>query len=248
MSLNIKDIEFDYGKKNVLKGIGFSCNRGEVISIVGPNGSGKTTFLKCINRILEVKNGGVTFEKSNILGMEYEDVAKKIAYVPQMLKETFSVPVIDVIMMGRTPHIRWKVSDDDLDIVINIMKEMKIDDLAREPYSTLSGGQRQKVLIARALAQETDIYLLDEPISFLDIKNQIEVMKLTRKVAKEDNKIVVMVIHDLNMAKKYSDKILLMDKGQVVDFGASHEVLCKENIKKVYDVDVDIINEYIIPL
>lgn len=248
MDLNIKDVVFSYSKKEILKGIGFNCNKGEVVSIVGPNGSGKTTFLKCINKILDVKSGTVELNGENILKMPYEDVAKRIGYVPQMLKDNFSASVLDVIMMGRTPHIKWKVGDKDLNIVEKTMKEMAIDHLAKEEYSSLSGGQRQKVLIARALVQETEVYLLDEPISFLDIKNQIEVMEQAKKVAKEDNRIVIMVIHDLNMAKKYSDKIVLMKSGTVVDFGEANEVLNKENIKKVYDVDVNIVNGYIIPV
>lgn len=248
MDLNIKEIVFSYGKKEILKGIGFNCNKGEVVSIVGPNGSGKTTFLKCINKILDVKNGTVELNGENILKMTYEDVAKKIGYVPQMLKDNFAATVLDVIMMGRTPHIKWRIGEEDLNIVEKIMREMGIEHLAQEEYSSLSGGQRQKILIARALVQETEVYLLDEPISFLDIKNQIEVMEQAKKVAKEDNRIVIMVIHDLNMAKKYSDKIVLMKSGTVVDFGEANEVLNKENIKKVYDVDVNIVNGYIIPV
>ena len=204
-------------------------------------------MLKCINRILHAREGSVNIGEDDVFKMKCEDVAKNIAYVPQMLKENFSVCVIDVVLMGRTPHIKWKVGDKDLDIVINVMKKLGIEDLAYEKYSSLSGGQRQKVLIARALAQETDIYLLDEPISFLDIKNQIEVMNEARKVAKEENKIVIMVNHDLNMAKRYSDKIVLMNHGKVVDFGESREVLNCNNIKIVYGVDIDIINDYIIP-
>lgn len=248
MDLNIKDVTFAYSKKDILKNIGFSCNKGEVVSIVGPNGSGKTTFLKCINKILEAKSGTVELNGEDILKMRYEDVAKKIGYVPQMLKDNFSSNVLDVVMMGRTPHIKWKIGDNDLEIVTRTMREMGIEHLAKEDYGSLSGGQRQKVLIARALVQQTDIYLLDEPISFLDIKNQIEVMEQAKKVAKEENKIVIMVIHELNMAKKYSDKIVLMESGTLVDYGPSDKVLNKENIKKVYDVDVNIVNGYIIPV
>ena len=247
MNLKVSKIKFAYGKKDILNELSFSCKKGEVISIVGPNGSGKTTLLKCINRILEAKDGAVTIGEKDVLKMKYEEVAKNIAYVPQMLKESFSVDVIDVVLMGRTPHIKWKVGDEDVNLVIKVMQKLGIADLASEKYSNLSGGQRQKVLIARALVQETDIYLLDEPISFLDIKNQIEVMSEARKIAKDQHKTVIMVIHDLHMAKKYSDKIVLMNKGKVIDFGASEDVLNCKNIKKVYGVDTDIINGYIIP-
>lgn len=247
MNLKVSKIKFAYEKRDILNELSFSCKKGDLISIVGPNGSGKTTLLKCINKILQVREGNINIGGNDLLKMNHEEIAKKIAYVPQMLKENFSVDVLDVVLMGRTPHIKWKVSDKDLDIVMNIMKKLGIEDLASKKYSSLSGGQRQKVLIARALVQETDIYLLDEPISFLDIKNQIEVMNEARKVAKEENKIVIMVIHDLNMAKRYSDKVVLMDNGEVVDFGDTIKVLSCKNIKKVYGVDTDIINGYIIP-
>lgn len=248
MDLNIKDISFSYGKKEILSGINFNADKGDVISIVGPNGSGKTTFLKTLNKILKVKSGEVNFENENLITMNYENISKKIAYVPQMIKESFDSKVLDVIILGRIPHVKWKLSEEDLKIVIEVMKELNIENLAEENFNSLSGGQKQKVLIAKALVQETDIYLLDEPISFLDIRNQIDVMKTIEKIAKEKGKIIIMVIHDLNMARKYSTKVVLMNSGNVVDFGNSKEILNEKNIAKVYKIKTEIINDYIIVL
>ena len=179
--------------------------------------------------------------------MKQQDIAKKIAYVPQMTNDFFSGTVMDLVIMGRKPYINWNISEEDIKIVLDILDSMGILHLADKFYSELSGGQKQKVLIARALAQDTDIYLLDEPISFLDIKNQIEVMKMARNLAQK-GKIVIIVVHDLNMAMKYSDKILLLEDGYVISQGKPKEVLTESNIKKVYDVDVDIRGDYIVSI
>jgi iron complex transport system ATP-binding protein len=245
MNLIIEDINFRYKTKHILNNICLDIDFGNVVSIIGPNGCGKTTFIKCINKVLRPQSGKVLLNDEDLHLMKQKDIAKKFAYVPQMTNEFFSGSVIDLVLMGRRPYINWKVSDEDIKMVLDILDNMDIIHLADKRYSELSGGQKQKVLIARALAQDTDIYLLDEPTSFLDIKNQIEVMKMARELANQ-GKIVIIVVHDLNMAMKYSDKILLLEEGSVIASGKPNEVLTEENIKKVYDVDIDIVNNHII--
>lgn len=247
MSLRIENINFGYKTKHILNDVCLDAEFGNVVSIIGPNGSGKTTFIKCINKILKPKKGSVKLNEENLHLMKQQDIAKKIAYVPQMTNDFFSGTVMDLVIMGRKPYINWNISEEDIKIVLDILDSMGILHLADKFYSELSGGQKQKVLIARALAQDTDIYLLDEPISFLDIKNQIEVMKMARNLAKKE-KIVIIVVHDLNMAMKYSDKILLLEDGYVISQGKPKEVLTESNIKKVYDVDVDIRGDYIVDI
>lgn len=247
MSLKIENINFGYKTKHILNDVCLDVEFGKVVSIIGPNGSGKTTFIKCINKILKPKRGSVKLNGEDLYLMKQEDIAKKIAYVPQMTNDFFSGTVMDLVIMGRKPYINWNISDEDVKIVLDILDSMDIIHLADKFYSELSGGQKQKVLIARALAQDTDIYLLDEPISFLDIKNQIEVMQMSRELAKR-GKIVIIVVHDLNMAMKYSDKILLLENGSVIAQGKPKDVLTQENIKKVYDVNVDIKDNYIIAI
>ena len=247
MSLKIENINFGYKTKHILNDVCLDVEFGKVVSIIGPNGSGKTTFIKCINKILKPKRGSVKLNGEDLYLMKQEDIAKKIAYVPQMTNDFFSGTVMDLVIMGRKPYIKWNISDKDIQIVLDILDSMDIIHLADKFYSELSGGQKQKVLIARALAQDTDIYLLDEPISFLDIKNQIEVMQMSRELAKR-GKIVIIVVHDLNMAMKYSDKILLLENGSVIAQGKPKDVLTQENIKKVYDVNVDIKDNYIIAI
>ncbi|MGL4739228.1 MAG: ABC transporter ATP-binding protein [Sarcina sp.] len=245
--LELKNISFSYGKKQILKNVEFSANKGEFVSIIGPNGSGKTTLLKCINKINNPSEGEIIIDGEDVLKIRLEKIAKKVAYVPQMLNESYEVNVTDIIMLGRKPYITWSVRDEDMDIVTNIMNEMDILHLADKNFSELSGGQKQKVLIARALVQETPVYILDEPISFLDIKNQLEVLGKAKRFAKDGGKTVVVVLHDLNMAMAYSDKILLMKSGEKISYGTPKEVLTKENIKNVYGIDVEIYNNNIIP-
>lgn len=247
MSLQIENINFGYKTKHILNDVCLDVEFGKVVSIIGPNGSGKTTFIKCINKILKPKRGSVKLNGEDIYLMKQEDIAKKIAYVPQMTNDFFSGTVMDLVIMGRKPYINWNISDEDVKIVLDILDSMDIIHLADKFYSELSGGQKQKVLIARALAQDADVYLLDEPTSFLDIKNQIEVMQMSRELAKI-GKIVIIVVHDLNMAMKYSDKILLLENGNVISQGKPKDVLTQKNIKKVYDVDVDIKDNYIIAI
>lgn len=153
---------------------------------------------------------------------------------------------MDVVMMGRRPYIKWRVSDMDVEIVLAVLKDLALEELAHEQFQELSGGQKQKILIARALVQKPELYLFDEPISFLDIKNQIDIMELARKMVEKENKAVIMVVHDLNMAMRYSDQIILLKSGEVEAAGLPKSVLNQKHIKEVYGVDTRIIEDQFI--
>lgn len=246
--ISVDDITFEYQKDSpILKGVGFSCESGSLVCVVGPNGCGKTTFIKCINSILKPKSGNVVIDEESIVGLKREEIAKRIAYVPQMTGESVNATVLEIVIMGQKPNLGWKLKDEDIDNALSVLRELGLENIANKNYNDLSGGQKQKVLIARAIAQNTQVYLFDEPTSFLDIKNQYEIIRLAKKMA-EENKIVIMVVHDLNMALTYSDLVLMMSKGKVVGFDTPQKVLTKKNIYDVYDIDVDIIDErYIVP-
>lgn len=245
--LELKNISFSYGNKNILKNVGFTANKGEFVGILGVNGCGKTTLLKSINKINKISSGEIILDGQSVLSLKGDEIAKKIAYVPQMLGESYEVNVTEFLMMGRKPYVSWGFSENDVEIVEKVMKELNIEHVAKKSFNELSGGQKQKVLIARALVQEADVYILDEPISFLDIKNQIEVLKILKKLAVEKEKIVVVVIHDLNMAMKFAHKILLVKEGEAFAYGETAKVLNSKNIKAIYDVDVEIVSNNIIP-
>lgn len=247
MPLTVENLCFGYrSDKQILKGVSLSVESGELVSIVGPNGSGKTTLIKCINKINTPSSGKILFDDLDITKAKPWQIARKIGYVPQISSDSMSGSVIDYILLGRRQYLNWKVKDSDLAVIMSAMKKLDIVDLANMKFSELSGGQKQKVLVARALVQEPDAFLFDEPTSNLDIKNQIEIMSIAREIASKLGKTVIMVVHDLNMASHYSDKIALMSQGRIISYGAPRDILTVQNIKMVYDVEVGITKDNII--
>jgi iron complex transport system ATP-binding protein len=225
----------------------------EVLGMVGPNGSGKTTLLKCINKILEPNQGTILLDEQAIKKMSRLQVAKQIGYVPQA-QTTISeqLSVFEMVLMGRRPHITWQNSEKDNLKVWEALKTLNIDKLAMRNFYELSGGEQQRVLVARSVAQEAKVLLLDEPTSNLDIKHQLEVMELTQNLVETQGLAAVIAIHDLNLAARYCDKILMMKNGVIFAAGAPSTVLSVENIGEVYGVEVEINysrnNLFIVPI
>ena len=245
MDLDVNGIKISYNQIPVLNGMNFCMNYGEVLGILGPNGSGKTTMLKCINRLLTPSQGEILIEGNKVSQMKISEIAKYIGYVPQNVRNDMASPtVFEVVMMGRSPHIAWKPAHTDEDIVWNVLESLNIKDLAASFFDELSSGQTQRVLIARAIAQEAKILLLDEPTSNLDIKYQIEVMNLIKTLSRERMLGVCAIIHDLDLAMNYCDKIILMNDGLPVAFGTPDEVLTASQIKEVYGVEAIIDRTY----
>lgn len=241
MKINIEGLEFSYNGSPTLKDMNLKVNRGEFLSIIGPNGSGKTTFLKCMNRILNPDKGSICINQQELCELHRNEIAKQVGYIPQAEKGAFPISVFDTVLMGRKPHINWTPSSNDLKIVSDVMEMLELDDISMKNINELSGGQRQKVIIARALAQQPEILLLDEPTSSLDLKHQLEVLDITREQADNDVS-VIMTVHDLNLAARYSDKIIMMKDGEIFH-GGGPEILTPENIEPVYGVSVDVIRD-----
>ena len=241
MKLNINNIKFSYNSTPILDDVTFKLGCGEVLAIVGPNGSGKSTLLKCIDQILKPQCGVIMIDDKSIKDYKREDIAKKMAYVPQSNGGSFPATVFDTILLGRKPHIRWAPTSKDLKVVSKVINALKLENLVLRDINELSGGQRQKVIIGRALAQEPSILLLDEPTANLDLKHQLEVLKLVREQA--DNGVsAIIAIHDLNLALRYGDKVIMLNKGKVFAAGGL-DVLTPENIESVYDVKVRVITD-----
>lgn len=251
MRLQIRNLRFSYGSTEILRDINMGLNPSEVLGIVGPNGTGKSTLLRCIDRIL-IPEGEVLLDGQEISGMSRVEIAKRIGYVPQSMTGVFPATVFDMVLLGRRPHLSWRSSEEDIDKVLEMLDLMDIKDLAMRNFNETSGGQQQKVLIARALAQDVDILLLDEPTSNLDIKHQLEVMEILTELSKTKGISVMMAIHDLNLASRYSDRIIMLNGGGIRDVGDPASVLTAENIRSVYGVDVVVRNEdgkpYMIPM
>ncbi|AWW27597.1 ABC transporter ATP-binding protein [Acetobacterium carbinolicum] len=238
MNLQVEGLAFDYPCQNVLKGISFSMKRGECLAILGTNGAGKSTLLKCINKILKPQGGSVLIDQENIKAFKQSELAQRVAYVSQSNQST-TTTVFDSILIGRKPYIKWDVGKNDLNIVNETIKMLNLEKFALKNVDELSGGEYQKVLIGRALAQETDVLMLDEPTSSLDLKNQLEVLQLIKEIAYLKNITAVVTIHDLNLALRFADQYILLKDG-VIHAAGGKEVITEANIKEVYGVDVTV--------
>ena len=251
--LDVKELSAGYDGKIVIQGITLSLNKREVVSILGPNGAGKTTLLRCIEGVLPPSSGVVLVKDMPITLLNDKERGRIIASVPQTHKPTFPFKVLEVVLMGRNPYISgYKTpSKHDYEVAEAVLKEVGIYELKDRNYDELSGGELQLTLIARALAQEPEIILFDEPTAHLDFKNQIIVLSIIRKIVKQKNIAVLMVVHDPNLAMLYSDRVFLMDKGSVIANGKPEDVINYENIKRLYSFDVEIADangrKYILP-
>jgi iron complex transport system ATP-binding protein len=229
---------FDYGRTNVLKDVYLDASPGEILGILGPNGSGKTTMLKCINGILTPKQGRIAIAGEDVEGMRRVELSRKIGYVPQSSgNEICSPTVYEVVLMGRRPHVTWEYGDKDRTAVWKAMEEMDVKDISSQRFDRLSSGQAQRVLMARAIAQEVKVLLLDEPTSNLDVRYQIEVMRSVQSQVTKRNISACAVVHDLDLAMRFCDKVVLLNKGKVLAAGRTEDVLSPSNIKAAYGVD-----------
>ncbi len=236
MILSIAGVEFSYNGHPVLRDIRFRVEAGQILAVLGVNGAGKSTLLKCVNRVLKPAGGSILLDGREIREMDRNHLARRFGYVPQRRQEE-EMLVFDAILLGRKPHIKWTASAKDMEIVERVIHDMGLTALALRPVNKLSGGEAQKVLIGRALAQEPDVLLLDEPTTSLDVKNQLEIMGLLAKTVKERNLLALVSIHDLNMALRFADRFLMLKDGAVYGVVGRNEVT-EEMIREVYGVDV----------
>lgn len=234
--LEVKHLSFAYNGLAAVEDVSFAAPRGSVATLVGPNGSGKSTILKCITNILRPARGEVYVQGQPVACLKRREVARRIAYVPQRLAMTFPMTAFDVALMGRRPHLSWRASPHDLDVTWHVLRAVGIDHLATRYISEMSGGEAQKVFVARALAQEASLLLLDEPTSNLDVLHQLEIMDLAKRLSRDKGTTVLCAIHDLNLAARYADTIVMLTQGRVYASGAPEEVLTPGRIHEVYGV------------
>lgn len=244
MKITVKDLTFAYPGKTVLNGIDVELGHSEIMCIVGPNGCGKSTLLKCVESILIPQKGSILLNGVDVKTMQRCEIAKLLGYVPQTADQVFSSSVFDTVLLGRTPYSSWKGSDKDIDIVIDILTLMDLDDIALSEFNQLSGGQRQRVMIARALAQQPKALIFDEATSALDIAHQLEVMDILSNLAGGKGISVIMVVHDLNLASRYADQVVMMKAGTIHSKGTAKEVLTRKNIASVYGVNSVVDNHH----
>ncbi|MDR2020557.1 MAG: ABC transporter ATP-binding protein [Treponema sp.] len=234
--ISVKNISFSYGANDVLKDISFDVPQGECVGILGNNGAGKSTLITCLNKIRAPKTGRVYIDGRDIIKMGRLETARHISYVAQK-NELSQMTVFDSVLLGRKPYIKWAVSQEDMDICGAMIDRVGLSKFKLRYINELSGGELQKVVLARALVQHPRLLLLDEPTSNLDPRNQYEMLALIRRLARERSISVLIVIHDLNLALRYCDKFLFVRGGLVFSYGGG-EVMTPENIAAVYGMTV----------
>lgn len=245
--VDIKNIRFSYGKngKKILDDVSFHMEDGQCTAILGINGAGKSTLIKCIDRILRPQGGCVLVDGKDVFSMSGNEMARNIAYVAQNARSV-DMTVFDAVLLGRKPYIQWDATAHDREIAMEMLRRMKLEELALRNMTELSGGEAQKVMLARALAQQPRLLLLDEPTSNLDPRNQHEVLRTVREIANENKICVITVLHDLNLAIRYCDRFLFIKDAKLYSYGGM-EIVTPDAIGDVYDMHVHIIEAMGIP-
>ena len=237
MELVIDQISKAYGQQWVLDNVSFKMGDGEIVALVGPNGSGKSTLIKTLATILDPTAGTITLDGKEIRNIDPTELAKRVGYVPQSFSYTLYSTVFETVLMGRRRYITWSVSDEELSRVQQALDALEMGDLAGKFMDELSGGERQKVFIARALAQDPQVFLFDEPTSALDIRYQIEVMETMRRITREQKSSMIVAVHDLNLAYRYADAVVGLNRGKMIGYGKPQDILTPDCIRSVYSVD-----------
>jgi iron complex transport system ATP-binding protein len=241
MVLEVKSLDCGYGKKPVIRGVDLVVDDGEVTALMGPVGAGKSTLIKCMLGVARRFKGCVCVDGKASITMSHREWAKLIAYVPQMPERPYAVKVLNVVLLGRLPHMGLRPGKRDYEVAYEVLEKLGISHLSNSYVHELSGGQYQLVQIARALAQEPRVLLLDEPVTNLDLKHQVLVLETLRKIAREKGISILMSLHDVNLALKYSDRLVFMKDGKVVAYGLSPSTLGSSVIKEVYGVDTKVV-------
>ena len=253
--INIEKLNYSYGRKEVLKELSLDIDENKLTGIIGPNGCGKSTLAKNIIKYINGKFESFKIMDTDIRELSHKKIAQLISYIPQKSTIISNISVFDYVLLGRFPLLKnsWdNYSEKDYEIVENNISLLNIEELRDRNVETLSGGELQKVLLARALAQEAKILLLDEPTSALDLNNAVEFMKILKNISMKKEISVIIIIHDLNLASLFCDSLIILKDGRFIEKGSPKEVINEENIKSVYNLDCKVCyNEndkpYIIP-
>ena len=239
---DVKNISFSYNDEEIFSDISFSIQKGDVLCILGSNGTGKTTLIKCLNGLHDINSGEILINGENIKKLSFKQISKHIGYIPQAHVPSFPFNVFDVVLMGRAPYLNLTDSpkDEDKKIALDALKTLGIEDLKDKEYTNLSGGERQLVFLARVLCQKPDILILDEPTSHLDFGNQIKLLEIIDNLAKSGLSII-MSSHFPDHAFLSSTKVAIMKDRKFIDFGTPESVVTEENLRKAYSIDVKLI-------
>lgn len=229
-----------YGKKKVVEDVTVSIQRGKITSFIGPNGAGKSTLLSMVSRLLDADTGEVLIDQSNIKKMKSNDFSKIVSILKQSNYMNVRLTIRELVSFGRFPYSKGRLTDEDEKMVDQAIEYMALKDLENSYLDELSGGQKQRAFIAMVIAQDTEYILLDEPLNNLDMKHSVQIMKILRRLVDELGKTVVIVLHDINFASVYSDRIVALKDGKVVKDGPTSEIIQSTALKEIYDMDIPI--------
>lgn len=240
MSLEIKNLSFNYPGKRVLRDINLKVKtQGEVIAVIGPNATGKSTLFRCIAGLLKPAEGQVSLDGDAAQNIGQAAWSKRVCFTPQFFSSNAALTVFETILLAKKHLNGWRVEDQDIEAVSDILSELGIEHLAQAYISDLSGGQQQMASLAQAFIRSPDIFLLDEPTSALDLRHQLQIMHTVRKVTHERNTTTFVALHDLNLAARYADRLILMREGKIIEDGTASEVLSSARLGDTYGVNIE---------
>ncbi|HJF32893.1 MAG TPA: ATP-binding cassette domain-containing protein [Sporosarcina psychrophila] len=238
--IQVRELSKFYGKKAVVEKVNVNIHRGKITSFIGPNGAGKSTLLSMVSRLLDADTGEVLVDNDNVKRMKSNEFSKRVSILKQSNFMNVRLTIRELVSFGRFPHSRGRLTAEDLRLVEQAMDYMGLMDMQNDYLDELSGGQRQRAFIAMVIAQDTDYILLDEPLNSLDMKHSVQIMKILRRLVDDLGKTVVIVLHDINFASVYSDRIVALKEGRVVKDGPTNEIITSDSLKDIYDMDIPI--------
>ncbi|MGN7410136.1 MULTISPECIES: iron ABC transporter ATP-binding protein [unclassified Sporosarcina] len=238
--IQVRELTKAYGNKAVVEKVSVDIHPGKITSFIGPNGAGKSTLLSMVSRLLDADTGEVLVDNNNVKKMKSNDFSKRVSILKQSNFMNVRLTIRELVSFGRFPHSKGRLQAEDIQIVNQALDYMDLMSMQDMYLEELSGGQRQRAFIAMVIAQDTDYILLDEPLNNLDMKHSVQIMKILRRLVDELGKTVVIVLHDINFASVYSDRIVALKEGRVVKDGPTNDIINSESLREIYDMDIPI--------
>lgn len=238
--IQVRELTKFYGKKAVVEKVSVNIHRGKITSFIGPNGAGKSTLLSMVSRLMDADTGEVLLDKNKVKEMKSNEFAKRVAILKQSNFMNVKLTIRELVGFGRFPHCRGRLQEEDELMVEKALEYMGLTEMQDAYLDELSGGQRQRAFIAMTIAQDTDYILLDEPLNNLDMKHSVQIMKILRQLVDDLGKTVVIVLHDINFASVYSDRIVALKNGKIVKDGPTNDIINSESLREIYDMDIPI--------
>ncbi|PSL40502.1 iron complex transport system ATP-binding protein [Planomicrobium soli] len=238
--IQVRELTKLYGKKQVVENVTVDIQQGQITSFIGPNGAGKSTLLSMVSRLLDADTGEVLIDQTNSKKMKSNDFSKRVSILKQSNYMNVRLTIRELVSFGRFPYSKGRLNGEDEKMVDQALEYMDLKDMEHSYLNELSGGQRQRAFIAMVIAQDTDYVLLDEPLNNLDMKHSVQIMKILRRLVDELGKTVVIVLHDINFASVYSDRIVALKNGRVIKDGTTAEIIQSDALKEIYDMDIPI--------